>query len=119
MCVNCFGSVDAMAWGATGTTATILAVHHQIRGRLVASSSNAQQDLAIFVADIRSNTIGRRLSGEDDKVVPFVLALVSYVLAGLVLKSIVLNWIVGPLYLVAAVHLVPVALRRLAGAVRA
>lgn len=43
----------------------------------------------------------------------YVAALVVYVALGYFLKSIVLNWIVGPLFLVVALHVIPTSLRRL------
>lgn len=45
----------------------------------------------------------------------FVVSLVVYVVAGLVLKSVVLNWIVGPLWLLVTIVLIPAAVRRLSG----
>lgn len=44
----------------------------------------------------------------------WVLTFLSYVFLGYHLKSVVLNWIVGPLYPVFVMHLAPTALRRLA-----
>ncbi len=43
----------------------------------------------------------------------FLAALASYVLLGVREKSLVLNWIVGPLYLLFAVHVIPSAVRRI------
>ena len=45
--------------------------------------------------------------------VAFVVALVVYIALGLVLKSAVLNWIVGPLFPLFALYLLPAAVRRL------
>lgn len=45
--------------------------------------------------------------------VGFVLLLVSYVALGLLWKSAVLNWVVGPLYPLAVVYLLPRLLSRL------
>lgn len=42
----------------------------------------------------------------------FIGTFVVYVVLGLVVKSAVLNWIVGPLWLLATLYLVPVALGR-------
>lgn len=42
----------------------------------------------------------------------FVVTFVVYVVLGLVIKSAVLNWIVGPLWLLATLYLVPLALGR-------
>lgn len=43
---------------------------------------------------------------------PFVVALVAYIALGLVVKSVVLNWIVGPLFPLVALYLVPRVLGR-------
>lgn len=37
----------------------------------------------------------------------FVVALVAYIALGLMVKSVVLNWIVGPLFPLIALYLVP------------
>jgi hypothetical protein len=42
----------------------------------------------------------------------YVVALVVYVVAGYFLKSFLLNWIIGPLFLLIALYLVPTWLRR-------
>lgn len=41
----------------------------------------------------------------------YLLALASYVVLGLLFKSAVLNWIVGPLYPLAVLYLLPRLLR--------
>lgn len=41
----------------------------------------------------------------------YLLVLASYVVLGLVFKSAVLNWIVGPLYPLAVLYLLPRLLR--------
>ncbi len=46
-------------------------------------------------------------------VAAFVGALVVYVALGLVVKSTVLNWIVGPLFPVLVLYVIPHAIRRL------
>lgn len=43
----------------------------------------------------------------------YVIAMTTYVVLGLVFRSAVLNWIVGPLYLVTVLHVLPAGLRRL------
>lgn len=43
----------------------------------------------------------------------YVVALVVYVALGLLLRSIVLNWVVGPLFLLLTLYLLPLAVRRL------
>ena len=45
----------------------------------------------------------------------YVVSFVIYVVAGLLFRSTVLNWIVGPLWLLATLHLVPGLWRRLVG----
>ena len=42
----------------------------------------------------------------------YVAALVVYVVLGYFLKSAILNWIVGPLWLVLVLHVLPKALGR-------
>jgi len=46
---------------------------------------------------------------EDAPPVAYVAALVVYVALGYLLGSVVLNWIVGPLFLLLVLHLVPKA----------
>lgn len=41
------------------------------------------------------------------KLLPFAVALVVYVVLGLLTKSVVLNWIVGPLFLLIVLDLLP------------
>lgn len=43
----------------------------------------------------------------------YVAVFVFYVVLGYFLKSIVLNWIVGPMFLVFVLHTVPTVFRRL------
>ena len=43
------------------------------------------------------------------------MTFVSYVFLGYHLKSILLNWIVGPLYPLFVMHLIPTWIRRLRG----
>ena len=45
----------------------------------------------------------------------YALAFVAYVLLGYFLKSAVLNWLVGPLFLLIVLHLVPRAFARARG----
>lgn len=42
----------------------------------------------------------------------FAAALVIYIALGVTVKSVVLNWIVGPLFPVVVLYAVPAALRR-------
>lgn len=51
---------------------------------------------------------------EDYPPALYLVAFVAYVVLGLFLKSVVLNWIVGPLFLLIVLYLVP----RAAGLVR-
>ena len=48
----------------------------------------------------------------DRPMAAYVAALVVYVVLGYFLKSAILNWIVGPLWLVLVLHVVPKALER-------
>ncbi len=41
---------------------------------------------------------------------PFAVAFVVYVILGLTLKSVFLNWIIGPLFLLLALDVIPRAL---------
>lgn len=43
----------------------------------------------------------------------YVVSFVVYVVAGLLFKSTVLNWIVGPLWLLITLHFVPELWRRI------
>lgn len=43
----------------------------------------------------------------------YLAALVMYVAAGYFLKSWLLNWVVGPLFMLIVLYLVPAAIRRL------
>lgn len=47
-----------------------------------------------------------------DNPVAWALLLVAYVGLGIAVKSVVLNWIVGPLFPLVFLHLLPRALRR-------
>lgn len=52
----------------------------------------------------------------DDRDIPvgwYVAALVAYVAGGLVFKSALLNWLVGPLFLVLVLYAVPTLVRTL------
>jgi len=46
------------------------------------------------------------------RLAPFLIVLVIYVALGVWLKSFVLNWIIGPLFLLIALELVPRAFGR-------
>lgn len=48
----------------------------------------------------------------------FAAALVVYIALGLWLKRAVLNWIVGPLFMVIVLYVIPTALRHLVRAMR-
>jgi hypothetical protein len=43
----------------------------------------------------------------------YAAALVGYVVTGYFLKSVLLNWLVGPLFLLIVLYLVPTLVRRL------
>ena len=45
----------------------------------------------------------------------YALAFVAYVALGYWLKSVVLNWLVGPLFLLIVLHLLPRAIARTRG----
>ena len=42
----------------------------------------------------------------------YLAAFLVYVVLGLLLRSVVLNWIVGPLFLLLTLYLLPLAVRR-------
>ena len=46
----------------------------------------------------------------------YVVAFVAYVVLGLLTRSVVLNWIVGPLFPLLALYLVPRVIRKLTSA---
>lgn len=48
----------------------------------------------------------------------YAAALAVYVTAGYFLKSVLLNWLVGPLFLLIVLYLVPTLLRRVVGKAR-
>lgn len=48
----------------------------------------------------------------DPPAAAYLVAFVVYVALGYFLKSVVLNWIVGPLFLLIVLYLVPRAFRR-------
>lgn len=52
------------------------------------------------------------MTAEVEPAAAYVIALVAYVVFGYFLKSFVLNWIVGPLFLLIVLHLVPKAFGR-------
>lgn len=47
---------------------------------------------------------------DDPPALAYAAVLIAYVALGYFLKSIVLNWVVGPLFLLAVLHLVPAAM---------
>ena len=49
---------------------------------------------------------------EDASPAAYVVAFVVYVTLGYFLKSVVLNWIIGPLFLLLVLYVVPKALGR-------
>lgn len=53
--------------------------------------------------------------GEPIPISWIVATLVVYVALGFVLKTWVLNWIIGPLFPLLALYVVPTALRRISG----
>ena len=57
-----------------------------------------------------------RRNGDDEPIALrwYAVALAIYVVAGVFLKTWVLNWIIGPLFLLIALYLVPTGARRLA-----
>jgi hypothetical protein len=57
-------------------------------------------------------------SGSRIGVAWYAAALLVYVGAGYFFKSVLLNWVVGPLFLLITLYLVPTLVRRLAGRVR-
>lgn len=46
---------------------------------------------------------------------PYAVMLVVYVVLGLTLKVVVLNWVVGPLFLLFALYVIPRTWQRLTG----
>jgi hypothetical protein len=57
----------------------------------------------------------RRLWRDREEGVLYVTAAVVYIILGVFLKSIVLNWIVGPLFPLLVVSLIPKWVRRFSG----
>ena len=113
MCVTCVSSVDLAAWNAVGAGAAVGAVWRHATGHAPRS------EVARFVTDLQAGALDR---GPEQTALegiwPFLAVLVSYVAAGLLLKSAVLNWVVGPLYLVTVLHGIPTGYRAVTAAVR-
>ena len=55
---------------------------------------------------------------EDVPAWQYVVAFVAYVAVGYHLKSVFLNWIVGPLFLLTTLYLLPLAFRRMLAVAR-
>lgn len=53
-------------------------------------------------------------SGGDIKIWWYAVALATYVTAGFFFKSVLLNWLVGPLFLLIVLYVIPTILRNLA-----
>jgi hypothetical protein len=69
---------------------------------------------------VSSGDLGRRAAVSSTHPVPYpwwawALTFGSYVFLGYHLRTVVLNWIVGPLYPLLAMHLLPQAVRRVLG----
>ncbi|HET9443540.1 MAG TPA: hypothetical protein VFO65_09465 [Acidimicrobiales bacterium] len=54
----------------------------------------------------------RRLWAEHEEGVLYAVAVLVYVPLGVLLKAVVLNWIVGPLFPVLVVYVIPALVRR-------
>jgi hypothetical protein len=54
----------------------------------------------------------RRLWAEHEEGLLWVLAVVLYIPLGVLLKTVVLNWLVGPLFPLLVVYLIPTWIRR-------
>jgi hypothetical protein len=62
------------------------------------------------------------MASPDDRDIPvgwYVAALVAYVAGGFVFKSALLNWLVGPLFLLLVLYAVPTLVRTVARKARA
>lgn len=55
----------------------------------------------------------RQPAPEPHTFLQYAAAFTAYVVLGMLTKSFVLNWIVGPLWLVLVLHVLPRSLRRL------
>ena len=69
---------------------------------------------------MRAGDLGRRAARSSTHPEPWswwswVLTFLSYVVLGYLLKSVVLNWIVGPLYPLFVMYVLPTTLRGLLG----
>lgn len=64
------------------------------------------------VAAVQEISGPRRLWRDHEEGVLYVVAVAIYIPAGYFLKTIVLNWVVGLLFPVFIVHLIPAGIRR-------
>lgn len=97
MCVNCLSSVDTVAWAAAGATAGAGATYQRLsctwseaaRRRRTAAREHAGR----FLRD------GPPVRGPGPSTALCAAVFVVYVALGYTTKLVVLNWIVGPLFL--------------------
>lgn len=115
MCVNCVSTVDAAALGAVGAAASASVGYQRLTWRWSEATrrrrARAVEHTRVFLEN------GPPRSGQDPPAVLYAAALALYVLLGVTTKVWVLNWIVGPLFLVLVLGVVPSAARRLQAAV--
>jgi hypothetical protein len=115
MCLNCVSTVDAAALSAVGVAASASAGYQRLTWRWSEATrrrrARAVEHTRRFLED------GPPQSGQDPPAVLYTVALALYVLLGVTTKVWVLNWIVGPLFLLLVLGVVPSAARRLHAAV--
>jgi hypothetical protein len=114
MCVNCLSTVDAALWASGGMAVTATSAWGRVRDRVRSSPATDQDqgganDLAALISELDS-------AAESDTrgpgVLGYVVALVVFVALGLMLKTVVVNWVVGPLFPLLVLGVVPASVAR-------
>jgi hypothetical protein len=101
MCVNCLSTVDVAVWTSGGMAVAATNAWGWIGGRTRAAVGGMHRDrggaddvAALFFELEQAPEAEARGTG----VTGYAVALVVYVALGLLLKAVVVNWVVGPLF---------------------
>jgi hypothetical protein len=112
MCMNCMSAVDATALSAVGLAASASAGYQRLSWRWSEATrrrrARAAEHARRFLED------GPPRSGEDPPAAVYAAAFALYVVLGVMTKVWVLNWTVGPLFLLLVLGVLPGAARHLA-----
>jgi hypothetical protein len=114
MCMNCLSAVDATAIGAAGLAATASAGYQRLSWRWSEGTRRRRERAAEHTRRFLDD--GPPQSGQDPPVALYAAAFVLYVALGFTTKVWVLNWIVGPLFLLLVLGVLPDAAQRLRSA---